>query len=484
MHERGDWITPRLEGKPWLEKPPLYYWITVPFFPVFKSSETIARIGPAVCALIAGFCVFWLGSMLGTRFGGLLGATILLTSLGFAGYGRSASTDMPFTCCFTLAMAVLAAAVERDIGLKVLSAYVFLGLAVLGKGPVALVLAIGIGLCYWLLSDRGGVLRRWRPIPGLMITAAVALPWFWLVFMQNGYAFVATFFINHNLARFVTDIHHHSQPFYYYLPVLLVLIFPWSGWVLLLISKSPMEGLRRWRQWNPCMVFLACWFLVPIIFFSLSDSKLAGYILPSFPALALILGIRISRLIEESAEPARIRATMWIHLIFSAAMAIAASLYFSKEYGGSWRIGLLLSTAILGPAVFAFGFRANGRRAFKATALQGFIILIAAAQFAFPVLGAYHSTREIARQALSLRRTGEPIATYRFFHHSLHYYTGYQIADELTDQESLHRYARTHSSALVVTKSDGLKEISDSKNLSIAHLGKQGNFRLIRISQR
>jgi 4-amino-4-deoxy-L-arabinose transferase-like glycosyltransferase len=379
-------------------------------------------------------------------------------------------------------MAILAAAIERDIGLKVLAAYVFLGLAILGKGPVAIILAIGIGLLFWLLSERGGILRRWQIVPGFVITAAVSIPWFWLAFKQNGYAFISTFFINHNLARFVTDIHHHSQPFYYYLPVLLVLIFPWSGWLLLLVSKSPVEALRRWREWNPCMIFLACWFFIPICFFSLSDSKLAGYILPSFPPLALILGMRISRWIEGAAEPARLRASMGLHLVFSAAMAIAALIYFQKEYGGSWGIGLLLSFAILTPAVLAFGFSKNCKGAFKATALQGLIILMAVAQFAFPVLGAYHSTREIAQQALKLRRTGEPIATYRFFHHSLNYYTGYQIADELDDSKALRQFAQSHPSSLIVTKTDGLKEISDSKDLSISLLGEQGNFRLLRIS--
>ena len=161
-----------------------------------------------------------------TRLAGMLGASMLLTSLGFAGFGRSASTDMPFTCFFTLSMAILAVAIEKDLGRKVLWAYVFLGLAVLGKGPVALILAVGIGLCFWFFDEEEATLRRWHLFPGVLITAAVSIPWFWLAFRQNGYAFIATFFINHNLARYITDIHHHSQPFYFYLPVLLALFFP------------------------------------------------------------------------------------------------------------------------------------------------------------------------------------------------------------------------------------------------------------------
>ena len=484
MHESGNWVTPTLQGKPWMEKPPLYYWITSPLFYFFKSAETAARTGPAVCALVAAIAVFYLGAALCSNMAGALSAVILLASLGYAGFGRSASTDMPFTCCFTIAMALLAAAARKDIGPKVLAAYVFLGLSVLGKGPVAIILAVGIGLCFWYWDERGGLIRRWLVMPGAVVCAAISIPWFWLAFRQNGYSFIATFFINHNIARFVTDIHHHSQPFYYYIPVLLALMFPWSGWLLLLILRSPVEGLRRWRQWDPSTVFLTCWFLVPIIFFSLSDSKLAGYILPSLPPLALILGIHLSRKLEGNTGLSGLRAAMGLHLALSAAMAIAAPIYFQKECGGSWKVGVLLSVAIMIPAVFAFGFGLRGScmRAFKATALQGLIVLISTVLFAFPVLGAYHTTREIAYQALNLRKAGELIATYRFFHHSLFYYTGYQIAEELNDSEELRKFAQTHPNSLVVTEAIRLRDISGSAGLSVAILGRQGDLILLRIS--
>jgi len=481
MHERGAWVTPMLEGKPWLEKPPLYYWITIPLYATPLANETIARIGPAVCALLTALAVFQLGFMRGAGRAGMLGAIILLTNLGFIGFGRSASTDMPFTCCLTFSLAILAAAIETDIGLKVLAAYFFLGFAILGKGPVAFILAVGVAGLFWLVSGPEGILRRWMILPGLLIAAAVSIPWFWLAFKQNGWTFIATFFINHNLARFVTDIHHHSPPFFYYLPVLVMLFFPWSGWLVLLAGKSPLRELRRWREWNPGMVFLACWFLVPILFFSLSDSKLAGYILPSFPPLALILGMRISRGMENPDHSQRLRVSMILHLILSAAMALGAVLYFQKEYGGSWRVGLLLAFAILIPAFLAFGFRGHCKRVFNATALQGLMILLAIAQFAFPVLGAYHSTREIAHQAMELRNAGEPIVTYRFFHHSLHYYTGYRITEDLRDFGALHAFARKHPKVLVLTKSDALQDIVGSKDFSVTLLGKQGSFYLLRL---
>jgi 4-amino-4-deoxy-L-arabinose transferase-like glycosyltransferase len=486
MRDQGNWVTPTLEGKPWMEKPPLYYWLTIPFYSMLKTPETAARVATALCALITALSVFWLASTLASIQAGLLSATILLTSLGFAGFGRSASTDMPFTCCFTAAMMVLAVAVERDIGAKVLFAYFFLGLAILGKGPVALILAIGIGLCFWLLDERGGVLRRWYIVPGIILTAAVSIPWFWLAFRQNGFAFIASFFINHNFARFVTDIHHHSQPFYFYIPVLIALFFPWSGWLLLLVSKSPLKGLGLWRHWNPTTAFLACGFLVPMVFFSLSGSKLAGYILPSLPPLALILGLRLSRRIEEAVEFPGLRAAMVLQLILSTGMAIAAPIFFNNDYGGHWGIGLILSAAIVIPAIFAFmfGLKRNTRRAFIATTVQGFVLLVAIAQFAFPTLGAYHSTREIAHQALQLRTPGEPIVTYQFFHHTLHYYTNYQITEKLDTPESLAKFMQSYPRALIVTKSKNLQSISMLKDVTVSPLYTQANFHLLRLNKK
>ncbi len=483
MRDQGSWVTPLLEGKPWLEKPPLYYWITAPFYSTVGISETAARLGPAICALITALSVFWLGSALWSIQAGFIGAAVLLTSIGFAGFGRSAATDMPFTCFLTLSLATFASWSRRrspaGSGWPVLLAYLFLGLAVLAKGPVAIVLVAGILLCVWFLDDRGLVLSSWHLIPGMIVTAVVSIPWFWLVFRQNGFGFISTFFINHNLARYVTGIHHHSQPFFYYLPVLIALLFPWSSWLPVLLGRSTLAGLRQWREWNPSMVFLGCWFSVPMVFFSLSDSKLAGYILPSLPPLALILGMVASRSVDKS----RLRAVAFLTLLLSAAMAVAAPLVFQEDYGGNWRTGLLVSAAALIPALFTFVLALKGKciQALGATVVQGLAIVVILAQFAFPVLGAYQSTREIAQKALQMRQAGEPIVTYRFFHHSLHYYTGYKVAGKLDTPQSLVQFARNNPASLVVTNTDGTKDISSIKELVVSDLADQGDFHLLRI---
>jgi 4-amino-4-deoxy-L-arabinose transferase-like glycosyltransferase len=487
MREAGRWVTPLLEGRPWLEKPPLYYWITIPLISLFGVGETSARLGPALLALLSSYVILWLGTRLWSRLAGFLGAIIFLTSLGTVGYGRSASTDMPMAACLTATLAILLAAAtdEKLATWKIWGSYLFLGLAVLAKGPVAPVLAAGVGTLFWCLDEKGGLLRRWKVATGLAIVCAICLPWFWLVFQENGFSFVTVFLINHNLARYITDIHHHTEPFYYYAPVLLGLFFPWSGWLLILSPGYILESLRRWRRWDRPDLFLACWILFPLLFFSFSSSKLAGYILPVLAPFSLLLGARFARWF---AQPARRPATSlaaWLHLILSVAVAAAFPLLFWKNFGGNWAAGLPLSAVNLIPAFFGFrwGRLGNGSGAFKATAIQGLVLVLAMTQFLFPVLGQYHSTKNIAGRALALREMGEAIVTYQFFHHTLHYYTGYQIADDLPDRESLIRFAESHRRFLVVGPSTSLADLEDLPGFSATLLAGQGRLRLLRLAR-
>lgn len=487
MHDHGEWVTPELQGKPWLEKPPLYYWITKPGYSVFSSREVAARVGPALCAFITALAIYWCGCALWTPLTGFIGAAMLLTSLGLAGFGRSATTDMPFACCLTLAFGILAVAMEKAIGKKVLAAYVFLGLAILGKGPVAIILVVGVVLVFWFLNERGdeqgGVMRRWLPHWGLPITVAVALPWFWLAFRENGYAFIATFFINHNLARYTTDIHHHAQPIYYYLPVLLALVFPWSGWLLTLWPQAFRNSLRRWKVWRPVTIFVVCWFLFPIFFFSLSGSKLPGYILPSLPPLALMLGARLAMAIEEKRAIPGLRVALGLYLFLSCGMAVAAPIFFQKDYGGNIGVGLWISAVILIPAIatFIWAWKEKHIAAIWATVAQGTLLIVVVALFAFPVLGDYHSTRTIARQALTERSKHEPIVFWHFFHHTLQYYTGYLAETRLDDFDALRRFAAEHSSFLAVTKAAGVRELEECVEVTVEPLFRQGNFFLVRV---
>jgi 4-amino-4-deoxy-L-arabinose transferase-like glycosyltransferase len=378
-----------------------------------------------------------------------------------------------------------AVADERFAPWKTALAWVFLGLGVLAKGPVAILLAFGIGVTFWLLDERGGVLHRWHIVTGGLIAAAVSLPWFWLVFKENGFAFIAIFFLNHNLARYITDLHHHTEGLYYYLLILPGLLFPWTGWLLLLLPRSIRDTVHSWKRWDRAVLFVACWVLFPLLFFSLSSSKLPGYILPSIPPLALLLGKRLAGWIEEGASPRRMLSSAWVHFLLSGALAIAFPVIMRSRYGMSWPETLTISAIIWVPALLTLYFATGGKATavVRGTFVQGVLLVLALTQFAFPVLARMESTKALAAQIGSIRTTGEPLVTYHFFQHSLRYYTGYTISEDLQDHESLLAFARAHARVLVVVPAAGTAEMQNLPGFSVALVGEQGNLRLFRLSR-
>jgi len=482
MHE-SRWVTPVLEGRPWLEKPPLYYWLTIPIFRVAGDGEATARLGPAVAAFWTALVVYWLGSILWSRLAGLIGASALLTMVGFAAFGRSASTDMPMTACMTTGLAALAVAAvgEKQVLWRLLAGYVFLGLAVLAKGPVALILAGGVGVCHWTIESRMQ-LRRWHPVAGLAIMLAVSVPWFWLAFRQNGFGFILVFFINHNLARYVTDIHHHTQPLYYFVPITLGLIYPWSAWLIFSASRAGFRKLRQWHDWNPANLFLGCWILFPLVFFSISRSKLPGYVLPILPPLALVLGSTFAGWIE-GGRPLR-RAAALGHILVSAAVGAGVMIALKARYGAGWEPGALIALLALLPALAGgmAAMRGRWRTAVIATAVQGMVAVMAFVVVASPYLASVLSARDIALAALSNRSNGEEIVTFRYSSHSLDYYTGYQVASEIESPEALEQYADKQHRLLVVTQDQWAPELRQLKCCAIQPLAEQGRLRLIRVT--
>jgi 4-amino-4-deoxy-L-arabinose transferase-like glycosyltransferase len=332
MAESGDWVTPRLYGKPWFEKPVLYYWSAAIFFkfsgqvqtqsPTAQTSnpqssgtspEKAARLPSAIYALLATLAVAWLALRLYDPQTARWLLLLLPTSVAMIGFSHAAATDMPFSA--TLAVAMVAAAVLLGIPAAKTSStttsdtaaasfesftsltsstffvsFVFgfsLGLAVLAKGPAALILSGG-AIFLWELR-----MQKWRaPLklfhPVAIITfCATALPWYILCARRNP-DFFRVFIIEHNFKRYLTPEFQHIQPFWYYIPVLLLAFFPWT----ILLLGAVISGVRHIRQAtlvSQATFYLLCWSAFCILFFTTSHSKLPGYILPAIPALALLL---------------------------------------------------------------------------------------------------------------------------------------------------------------------------------------------------
>ncbi len=281
MLARHDWVTPVLYGHPWLEKPPLYYWSAMLSYKAAGGvSDTAARLPSAFlsCLLIIFIYVWTRRFFRGMQ---LDAALITASAAIIIGFGRSASTDMPLAVMFTAAMLCWYGWHVSNVRNWLLGFYLFSGLATLAKGPVAALLAgLIIVIFASLRRDKRLVLRTLWPI-GIALYLAVTLPWFIAVQRANP-EFFRVFFLQHNLERFTSNIYHHPQPFWFYLPVALLALVPWTVFVV----DAVVDAIRDWRfsvQQSPGQedfrAYLALWFLLPILFFSLSHSKLPGYIL-------------------------------------------------------------------------------------------------------------------------------------------------------------------------------------------------------------
>ena len=303
MLDRHDWVTPTLGGKAWLEKPPLYYWQAMLVYSVMGISDTAARIPSAVDATLLVIAVYFFFRRF-RRSVEVDAALITASCAGIIGFARAASTDMPLAAAFGIGM--LAWWAWRESGNKVYLAsfYGFIALGMLAKGPVAPLLAAVV------IVILAAVFREWRLlvrtlwIPGILIFIVIGLPWYVAVQMANP-QFFREFILEHNLARFSSNLYHHPEPFWYYIPVTVLALLPW----IVFVSAAGIESARTW--WNEIStsrsepdlelqfrIFLCVWLLVPVFFFSVSQSKLPGYILPAIPAGAILLGDYLLRHFE------------------------------------------------------------------------------------------------------------------------------------------------------------------------------------------
>lgn len=275
MAASGDWITPRLWGSAWFEKPALLYWMTAAGFKAGFGPDLAPRLPVALVSV--AFLIYFFFAMrreFGER-AAWYAAAILATSAGWLVYSHVAVTDLPMSAAFGAAMLVLLK--EKGGWRSAIASGALLGLAILAKGLVPLVLLIP---ALWFLRRRIGDLT-------VMFAAAamVAAPWYVIVTLRNGMPFLEDFFWKHHFGRFMTSALEHAQPFWFYAPVLLAALFPWTPLLGMLFDR------RLYADWRA--QFLLAWWAWGFVFFSVSRNKLPGYLLPLLPALAALLGIAV-----------------------------------------------------------------------------------------------------------------------------------------------------------------------------------------------
>ncbi|MCC7327372.1 MAG: glycosyltransferase family 39 protein [Burkholderiales bacterium] len=376
MAAGGDWVTPRLNDLKYFEKPPLQYWVGAAVFNAFGVNEWTARLPSAVAGFLAVIAVGFTAARLAGPDAGAYAALVLAGSVWHLGMSQLLTLDSLLSlglaaalCAFLLAQRpALSAAAQRN---WMLAAYIAAAAATLTKGLVALAIPGATLILYTLVTRDTGPWRRLHAVAGTLVYLALTAPWFILVSRANP-EFAQFFFVHEHYQRFLTEAHNRSGEWYYFVRWFVLGIMPWLliwAWTLPRSWRDAEVAANGFAWERFCVVWAAFVF----VFFSLSGSKLPSYILPLFPALALVLGYELTRLsprvLAWIALPLAVGAPSLLvakllgyeQLVASLASPVTpASVYMDF---GAWLNATLASFAAGGIAAFAL-FR-NGSAAAK-----------------------------------------------------------------------------------------------------------------------
>ncbi len=427
MLARHDWITPTLSGSPWLEKPPLYYWQAILSYKIFGVSDWAARIPPALDALAMVLAVYWFLRRFRPGFE-LNGALMVATTAGVVGYARAGSMDMPLAATFTIAMLAWYAWFESGNGFFRAAFYAFLALGMLAKGPVAPLLGGLVVLVFSACQRNFDIVRKTLSLTGTTVFCVIALPWYALVQIRNPDFFHA-FVVEHNLARFGTNLYHHPEPFWYYIPVTLLGWVPWTVFA----AVAMVWAFRRSQnvEIGALSTFLAIWIAVTIFFFSISQSKLPGYVLPALPPGIVLI-----------AEYARTRLTERPHTIFAAFHALITALlmffalniqYVMLEHRILWaRAAVPAGVAIVVAAIVFAAIFNSGYIIFRLVTLVPLVMAMALTlRLGSPLLDNKLSARPVWTTLSAFNSDHLPIAIFlvpRETEFGLQFYCGQRVA--------------------------------------------------------
>lgn len=400
-----DFVTPRLDGKPWFEKPPLLYWMIAAGRSAHLSDEWAARLPLAL--LSVAFLLFFF-SMLAGEFSpriAFYATVILATSAGWLAFSFVAVTDLPMSAALAAAMLIAMFDTRRDVGYV---AGALLGLSILAKGFVPLILFLPL----FLIARR----RRLTILAGAIVVSA---PWYLLCLHSNGSGFWKEFFWRQQFERFFTPSLQHVQPGWFYLPILFAGLFPWIPLAGLLFLRKTYQDVR--------VIFLAGWLVYALIFFSAAKNKLPGYVLPLLPALAIILAFGLSK--TATAEKWWI-ATCAVLLV---ALPVIAAALPDALLQGIRKSHLVLTPGLpflfVAAAVWYLGWR---EKPLLAMAAVGVAVLLGVAYFkrvTFPVLDQEVSVRGFWRaHGGQLDHSCLDPLVRREWQYGLNYYAGHPLA--------------------------------------------------------
>jgi len=436
MVESGDFITPRLNGVKYLEKPPLVYWLVAGSIRVFGVNEWALRLVPALFALAGVLLVYATGRRLYGRRAGLLAAIVLGTSPLYWGLARTLTLDMPVAMLLTATLLCFLLGIEsRERSARailLLAAYAAAALAVLTKGLIGVVLPVMV-IGAWIV-----ILNEWRTLRTIHLPAGIALfvliaaPWHVLVARTNP-EFFDFYFIHEHFLRYTTEVHRRDRPLWFFVPILLVGVLPWTAFLV----QSLRQAWPRWtqRREHRATVFLLIWALLVFLFFSASGSKIATYILPVLPPLALLIGHYLDRMLGSDAFVSRRDGMILAVLTGGIAVSLAllpallpasksATLGMAKLGGWLPALAALFAAGTITAGIAAW--RMNRRMLF-ASALATAVAVGLAIAAMLPRLDTGRSVRDLGMLLKPRLTPDAEVISYRDYFQDLPVYLGRRV---------------------------------------------------------
>lgn len=424
MLAAGDFVTPHLNGVAYLEKPPFFYWGNALSLRLLGENEFSARCFTTAMSVAGILLTYWMGSALAGWRTGLFSAIVLSTSLYYYVIGRINTLDMTLAISLLLAIfpAYLYLSGKRESRGYLHLSYAAAGVAFLTKGLVGAVFPAAILASWFALSRRHRELLRGVSLPGILIFLGVVLPWIFLVQRRNP-DFLWFFFVHEQFLRYTTKIHHHSQPFWFFLPVVVGGFVPWIAFLrrIFLAARDARETFLPRED----LIFLLSWILFVFLFFSFSGSKLPTYVAPIFPPLAVLFGRGLDLWADREDGGTRCRSPLALAALIAAAIFWLPSFSRHRVDPGAWTTitALPILLLLLWGTVPLFLRRLSAERVILVSFLLMALFLTSLNRPAARYIGAYKSVKEIAVVLNSSLRPGDVVAQYDTYRQGIPFYT-------------------------------------------------------------
>jgi 4-amino-4-deoxy-L-arabinose transferase-like glycosyltransferase len=487
MYEDGEWLTPHIFDEPQFEKPPLYYWLIILSYRAFGVNEFAARFPSALFGIIGVAAVFYLAALFYGRKAGFFAGLALMTSALYMALAVSCVTDMVLTVFILLCLTFFAYAWQKGDKRLFYASALSAALAVLTKGPIGLFLPGMVILLYLTFTRQWNKLWGYPVLSSLVLFLAVSLPWYLAVTAAHGDAFIGEFFGSHNVTRFLEPEHRIGSSPFFYIPVLLGGIIPWTVFMpqaVIAMFRGRLTGRPGFKGKG---LFLLFWFLTVFIFFSISRTKLVTYIFPLWPVPAIAAGAFLAALTDPAVYERWRRSVNISYIVLILAGiggAVAGPLVFRHEFPGVNILPQMIAGEVFLLICFAVSFALFARKKVTGAIISlagGVAVAGLVAIFMLPALNEHVSSRYLSERYLELASPEEPLAGECDHRRGIAFYAGKRNINDIHPYHQLKLFMRRPERVWAMLQDKHYDQLTrdEGAEVEVFLVDKAGEYRLI-----